>query len=217
MEQSRPILIYRIVVLALGLCVGLHVILVNGRWDEPGGPLRYLTIWALIASMVVAYRVLLISLGRSDRRFDGLVSATAVVNAMVVFLYWKLYFEDPMSVTREGELQIWWREYYLHGAGAALMWIDAFFINRVFRKPVAALVWLMGIVVGFLTFSELFTARFNDVPVGSVTSGLPYRFLNNLDFGGRLEFYATNVVVALVVLVVFTILAWLMRRLFGWR
>ncbi|MEM6307894.1 MAG: hypothetical protein AAF701_07905, partial [Pseudomonadota bacterium] len=102
------------------------------------------------------------------------------------------------------------------GVGALLVTIDALFFNRVFRKPLQSLIWLVGAVVAYLTFSELFTAKFNDTPVGTVTTGLPYPFLNNLEFAQRLEFYATNVGVALVLLGVFTALAWALRAMFKW-
>ena len=51
--------------------------------------------------------------------------------------------------------------------------------------------------------------------MGSVTSGLPYNFLNNLEWAGRLEFYVTNLVVALIILTIFSGLGWLSRRILG--
>jgi hypothetical protein len=51
----------------------------------------------------------------------------AVLNAMVVFLYWRLYFEDS-SLVNGGNPPVWHQEYYLHLAGPILQWIDAVFI-----------------------------------------------------------------------------------------
>lgn len=212
MEQTAPIRLYRwIVFLAAAGYLANSVL--TSSWD-PGGPFRYLTIWALVLSLFVAARVLMISYNRSNRRFDALVSATAVVNAMVVFLYWRLYFADPTSVTNDGELGAFWLEIYMHGLGPLLMWIDAIFINRVFRRIWSGALVLIGIVLAYVAWAELFVQRFNDSPVGSVTTGLPYPFLNNLEFAGRSVFYGTNVVVALILLFAFGAVAWVVRRLF---
>ena len=210
MEQSLPIRLFRWIVFLLAAGYLIHNCLVSS-WNF-GGPFRYLTIWALVLSLFVALRVLLISYDITDRRGDPWVSATAVVNAMVVFLYWRLYFADPTSVTRDGELASWWLEGYLHAGGPLLMWIDAVFINRVFRKIGSAAVVLVGIVLVYIAWIELFVKRFNDSPVGKVTTGLPYPFLNNLDFSGRAIFYTTNVVVAMVVLGIFFALSLIVRR-----
>jgi len=48
--------------------------------------------------------------------------------------------------------------------------------------------------------------------LGSVTSGLPYPFLNNLGGGDRAMFYAGNIVTAFVVLAVFAGVARAVRR-----
>lgn len=210
MEQSIFVKTFRWAV--FGMAAGYLIYSCLGATWNPGGPFRYLTIWALTLSTFVAARVLMISYGLSSRRFDALVSATAVVNAMVVFLYWRLFFADPNSVTRDGTLDSLWRELYSHGLGPLLMWIDATFINRVFRKLPSAFLWLVGIIAAYVAWAELFVQRFNVEPVGSVTTGLPYPFLNNLEFGERAVFYGSNFVFALIVLLVFASIAWLVRR-----
>lgn len=217
MEKSGSVIAFRIFVFLAALFYLIVVSVTpasNGdpAWQGPGGPLRYLTIWALVGSSFIAFRVLLISLGRSDKRFDALVAAFAVVNAMVVFLYWRLFFADPNNVRQDGELGVWWREYYLHGLGPLLMWIDAFFLNRAFVHVKSAFVWLIGIVLVYIAWAELFVGPLNDEPIGRVTSGLHYPFLNNLEFAGRAEFYGTNLIVAAVLLGVFAAFARGVRR-----
>ncbi|MEM9351026.1 MAG: hypothetical protein AAGA47_12260, partial [Pseudomonadota bacterium] len=177
--------------------------LASGPYDAAGGPFRYLTIWALLLSFFCASRVLAYSEKRSERRWDALIAATAVINLMVVFLYWRLYFDDPTSVTRNGELGVWWKEYYLHLAGPLLMWIDALFINRPFRRFVPAALILVGIALAYFLWAELVVAPLNDSPLGSVTTGLPYPFLNSLEISERVVFYGTNSGVALVALAIF--------------
>ncbi len=202
---------FRWIVFLLAAGYLTHSILV-AHWDF-GGPFRYLTIWALALSAFVAAQNLRVSYRLSANSLDPLVSATAVVNAMVVFLYWRLYFADPMSVTRNGQLGDPWREFYMHGIGPLLMWIDAVFINRVFRRLLGAALWLVGIVAAYVLWTETLVQRFNAAPEGTVTSGLPYRFLNNLELADRAVFYATNIGVALILLLAFGAVAWLVRRL----
>lgn len=212
MKNAYPILMYRWAVLLLATFFVIYTILFRD-WSAVGGPLRYLTIWGLCLSWVVAYLVLRISRGISDAQWDALVSATVVINTMIVFLYWRLYFADPASVTRDGALDVWWREYYLHALGPALMIIDALFINRVFLRIKAGIALLVSIIVTYIAWSEIVVGPFNTEPVGKVTSGLPYPFLNDLEFAGRAIFYGTNIGVGLVFFAVFACLAWGIRKL----
>ncbi|MEO0486523.1 MAG: hypothetical protein AAF092_11485 [Pseudomonadota bacterium] len=214
---SRPVVIYRWIVFALAAFYSVYMITTSPYIGEAGGPFRYLTIWALLLSFFCASRVLAFSERRSTRRWDTLIAATAVINFMVVFLYWRLFFADPDSVTRNGELGVWWREYYLHGLGPLLMWIDALVINRPFRRFFRAAGALVAIALSYFLWAELFVGPMNDEPIGTVTTGLPYPFLNNLELSGRIEFYATNSVVALVLLGVFFALGWGVKRAAGDR
>ena len=67
--RSRPVLYYRWVVflLAAGYC--LYQMLF-GAWSGPGGPFRYLTIWALFLSFYAASRMLARSEGRLTSRHE---------------------------------------------------------------------------------------------------------------------------------------------------
>ena len=204
--------VWRWAVFLLTLFYVLRMI-VLGDWGAWGGPLRFLTLWALLMSFLSAGFMLARTLGRSQARRDPWVNATAVVNLMVVFLYWRLYFADPTSVTQNGELGVWWKEYYLHLLGPMLQWIDALFLHRAFRRLRASAVLLIGVILSYVGWTELLVGPMNASPVRSVTSGLPYRFLNNLDLLGRGTFYASNLIIALVVLAGFAAAAWLIRRL----
>ncbi|MEM1301342.1 MAG: hypothetical protein AAGH17_02070 [Pseudomonadota bacterium] len=214
--HSRAVLIYRWIVFLMAGFYSVHMI-TTASYAGPGGPFRYLTVWALLLSFFCASRVLAFSERRSDMRWDEVIAATAVLNAMVVFLYWRLFLADPTSVTRNGELGVWWREYYLHGLGPLLMWLDAVLINRPFRRFLPSAATLIGVVVVYLTWAEGFVQRFNDAPRGTVTSGLPYPFLNSLELGARLSFYGVNIATALVLLAFFFALGRAMTRGFGDR
>lgn len=184
-----------------------------GEYDGFGGPFRYLTIWGLYLAFANSILMLRFETGRSNARWDGFAGSAAVINAMVVFLYWRLFLADPTSVTRDGVPGPWWLEYYLHGVGPLLLWIDVLFVHRGFLALGRSALWLVGIVAGFVAWSELVVAPLNIEPAGTVTSGLPYRFLNNMEVADRAVYYAMNVGVAMVFLLGFAALAWAVRRL----
>jgi hypothetical protein len=209
----KPVMIYRWIVflLAAGYCIRTMIF---SDFTVFGGPFRFLTIWALFASFFAASRMMALMEGRSERRWDGFVSMTAVINTMVVFLYWRLYFADPTSVTPNGELAAWHLEMYLHLFGPLLQVIDSIFIHRSYRRLWPAVAWVVGVIGAYVLWVELFVGPLNDAPVGSVTSGLPYRFLNNLELADRASFYVTNLVTGLVILCVYAVVAWSVRRRF---
>lgn len=201
---------WAVFLLAAGYC--LYEIALRADYGAPGGPFRFLTIWALCLSFWSASRMLAVSERRSEGDWSTLVAVTAVANALVVLLYWRLWFEDPALVQSRGPI-VWWREYYLHALGPLLQWIDALFvfggIGRLWRPAIG----LGVLIAGYIAWIEMFVSRFNDLPVGSVATGFPYPFLNNLDFSGRAEFYATTAVTGFVFLGLFGAAAWGTRRL----
>lgn len=207
--SGRIVFRWLVFLLAAGYCLRQ---LMMGGGAEFGGGFRFLTTWALFCSFFAASRMITIEAGRTSRRWDGFVGMTAVLNFMVVFLYWRLYLDDPGSVTPSGTLGAWWLEGYLHALGPALQWIDAFFVHRSFRRPLASAGWLIGLVGAYFAWIELAVAPRNATPEGSVTSGLPYRFLNDLDPVGRAEFYAVNLGLGLGVLALFCGIGWVIRR-----
>lgn len=211
--HARPVLIYRWIVflLAAGYC--LHQ-LFAGSWSGPGGPFRYLTIWALFLSFYAASRMLALSEHRITRPHQVTAMCAAVLNVMVVFLYWRLYLTDP-GLVNGGNPIIWWLEYYLHALGPALQIIDALFIGRVFRRVWRGVLPLLLIIGAYVAWAELFVQRFNTRPTGSVTSGLPYPFLNSMEWGERANFYLFNAGTALVLLIVFGVIGAALTRL--WR
>lgn len=212
--QSRRVILWRWAVFLLAGGYLLNEIVLRADYSAPGGPFRYLTIWALLLSFYSASRMLAVSERRSSRGWSTLVTVTAVANALVVLLYWRLWFEDPALVQSRGPI-VWWREYYLHALGPVLQWIDALFVFEGIRRLWKPAIGLAVLFAGYIAWIELFVSRFNDFPTGSVTSGFPYPFLNSLDFAGRVEFYGTTTVTGFVFLGLFGALAWGVRRMRG--
>lgn len=186
--------------------------LIFGEFQNFGGTFRFLTVWALFCSFFAASRMMALEEGRSERRWDGFVAMTAVLNTMVVFLYWRLYFADPASVTRDGELGQFYLEMYLHGLGPALQIFDSLFIHRSHRRLGPSIIWLFSVISVYVVWAELLVQPFNDTPVGSVTTGLPYPFLNNLEWPDRMVFYGSNLAIGFVLLFGYAALAWIIRR-----
>ncbi|MEP4194519.1 MAG: hypothetical protein ABJL99_02670 [Aliishimia sp.] len=208
--HAKPVLTYRWItfLLAGGYC--LYQVM-SADYGHPGGPFRFLTIWALFLSFFAASRMLALSEHRITRHHHRTAMCAAVLNVMVVFLYWRLFFTDPALVNSGGHIP-WHQQYYLHLLGPALQIVDALFIGRVFRKPLRAAPALIGLIFTYAVWAEIFVRTQNDSPVGTVTSGLPYPFLNSMPWGERVVFYGTNMAIALCVLVGLALLSgWVMR------
>ena len=196
--RTRPVRIYRWITLVLALAYLAWQGWTATNWPA-GGPFRYLTIWALTLSAYSASRMLALSYGRITRRHEVTAICASVLNVMVVFLYWKLFFEDPALVNGNGDIPFL-EQYYLHALGPALQILDAGLIARAYRRGWRGGLPLLGIILAYVAWAELYVQPRADMPAGPVTSGLPYPFLNALDWPDRLVFYASNGVVAMLVL-----------------
>lgn len=209
--RARNVRIYRwIVAILAGLYLAYEIVTAT-RW-EAGGAFRFLTIWALALSFYSATRMLALSEGRITRAHEVTAMCAAVLNVMVVFLYWRLFFEDPALVNGNGLIPFL-EQYYLHGLGPALQILDAAFIARAFRRVWRGALPLLGIILAYVAWAELFVQPRSDAPAGPVTSGLPYPFLNALELPERLTFYATNGAVAMLVLAGFGLIGAALARL----
>ena len=102
----------------------------------------------------------------------------------------------------------------MHLIGPVLMWIDALFINRVFQKLKKTILWLTTMITTYIVWIEFVVRPLNDSPVGKVTNGLPYPFLNDLFLFDRLLFYAVNFIVAMIFLALFSTIARIFRSVF---
>ena len=58
------------------------------------------------------------------------IAISALMGFFTIVLYWGLFFIDPTLVNYAGERLNFSREIYLHFAGPALLFFDAFFLKR---------------------------------------------------------------------------------------
>ena len=205
--SSNFILRYRLVCLLLS--VGYFVYqFAAANYENFGIQFRYLTIWGLTGAMVSSYLLYRSKRNNLPETYSAFVSAVAVLNAMVVFLYWKLYFIDPSLVNYSGSI-VWFQEYYLHALGPLLIIFDALFFNRSFLQIRNGALTIVGMCLLYVLWTEALTAPLNSIPEGSVTGGLPYPFLNNMVFTERLSFYATTTLTGLG----FYFLGWFLTKM----
>ena len=210
---NMSVLRFRYFVFSLALGYWLYQFTTT-NYDTVGWQFRHLTFWGLTGAVYVAWLMLSLSRKGLPPAHNSLVSSVAVLNAMVVFLYWKLYFVDPSLVNGNGPI-VWHQEYYLHLCGPLLMIIDALFLNRSFKHSLRGVLMTIMICIAYIIWSEAIVGPFNIEPVGSVTSGLPYPFLNDMIFTERALFYATTIATALMMYAGFWLFSKLLPRLIG--
>jgi len=211
-QQAGGVLRFRQIVFILALGYFIYQFFDTDR-TMFGWQFRFLTIWGLTGILATSVLMLRLSMGISENQHRALVAAACVISGMVVLLYWRLYLDDPSSVSGKDGPGPWYQQYYLHLLGPLLQWIDALFILGAFRVFLRPIAYLIGIIIAYALWIELFVQRFNDEPLGRVTSGLPYPFLNNLTLDDRVMFYVTNGVVAGVMLSIGLAIGWIIRRI----
>ena len=185
------ILRYRFVCLLLSIGYFLYQF-TDANYNNFGIQFRYLTIWGLTGAMIATWLLYRTKREGFPETHLPFVSAIAVLNAMVVFLYWKLYFIDPSLVNYSGSI-VWFQEYYLHVLGPLLIILDSLFFNNSFTQIKKGLLTILGICLLYILWTEALTGPLNNTPVGAVTNGLPYPFLNNMAFAERISFYTTTI------------------------
>lgn len=211
-DRAPATIFFRLIVMILAAFYLIEGFFYIEDWSAIGWQFRFLTNWGLAMSLASAYFMWAYSTGRRATEAHIWASVTVVMNVLVVYLYWSIYLADPTNFYEDGVPIDWWREYYLHLVGPILQWIDAFFIMGAFRNWKKIAGYLIGLVIAYPVFIEGVVAPLNATPVGRVTNGLPYLFLNHKDFVGRLEFYGTTIIGAVIVFGICVALAWALRR-----
>ena len=171
---------------------------------------RLMTYWGLSLAVVVHFLNWRGRRSGAPLRHHGFTTMAVVVNLLVVFLYWRLYFIDPKLVNGDG-IPVWHQEYYLHLVGPCLLVIDGVWLARAFRQIWRGVATTIGICMIYTIWVEGAVRPLNTSPQGSVTTGLPYPFLNDMVFDERLIFYTQTMLTALI----FYGICWLVGQ--GWK
>ena len=132
------------------------------------------------------------SCGLAKKSWDSLTSVATVISMVVVIQYWRLYFIDPLLVG-SGDIP-WHQQYYLHLAGPMLLWIDAFFILGAFQKLKKISFFITIFSLSYPIWMEVILRPINSIPIGVVTNGLPYPFLNDMLIADRIIFYIVSII-----------------------
>ena len=209
------IVLFRLIAFLLP-CWYLGESLVNSFLQDTGfgGYWRWLTIWTLTANFLVAGSMLIQCFRPGQWNWHVLATVAIAMNFNVLFSYWSLYFTDPTLVQGDTQIPLH-RQMYLHIAMIFIQWFDAFALHRIWLRWKKVIGLHLAVFLGYSLWIELFLRPLSDKPVGSVTSGLPYPFLNDMVlWPERVTFYGGSLVMASVVLAV----AWGISRLSNrWR
>ena len=87
-----------------GFCFGIAILywfyqFYVANYKGFGLQFRYLTIWGLTGNVIVTGILVRRTFYEQKEDHFAIVSAVCVLNVLVVFLYWRLYFIDPVSYT----------------------------------------------------------------------------------------------------------------------
>ena len=167
------ILNFRYFVFTLALGYWFYQFMVT-NYTMVGLQFRLLTFWGLTGTVCVAWLMLSLSRKGLPPAHDALVSAVAVLNGIVVFLYWKMYFIDPALVNGSGPI-VWYQEYYLHAVGPGLMIADALFINGAFKQRRKGLLLTVSICLAYIFWTEIITRPLNDTLQAALQAAYPIR------------------------------------------
>ena len=200
---DRRLVLWRVVLLASASAFWLWQFAVADM-AEFGWQFRFLTIWALTLTLAHAALAFGHAAGLTGQRHERLAMVSAAINAVMAMLYWRLRLTDPGALGAPGASPV--QDIYLHAVAPALMIVDAVFVMRAFGRPIRAVPGLLLVVAAYVAWIELAVAPLNDMPVGDVTTGLPYPFLNDLAWGERATFYGTALLAGLAFLPAFHIL-----------
>jgi hypothetical protein len=179
--------------------------------DAFGMQFRFLTHWGLSLAMVMHFiNWRSRRQGLPDQR-PTLMAMVAILNILVVFLYWRLYFIDPALVNGD-KTPIWHQEYYLHLLGPAILVIDAIWFYRAFAAFWRGAIATILLCSVYVLWIELLVQPLNSEPIGTISAGFPYPFLNDMVMAERLNFYAVTTGTALG----FYVICWIVSMVSGW-
>lgn len=155
------------------------------RW----GPsiFNYLTNWGLTAGVVCSALLLFETITERKLPINSVLIAGFCLSAVVMILYWRLYWKDPSLLYADKDhMMPWYRDDYVHLVGPILQMFDALCIRQAFSgRVIRGLCYYICIASSYAVCSELFFA-------------LPYPFMWSLDLMQRLSFYGNGIAIGVM-------------------
>ena len=163
-------------------------LLVDLDWSYFGSDFRFFTYWSLVGCWISSYWALRLSTQKTQNDHHIGISIISIATLIMLFLYWNLYIIDPAMLYTDG-VGSWGSKYIKHVTIPALQLIDAIFFLKVFRSLKSTIYGTITTITVYILWIELCIQPLNDKPAGSITSGLPYAFLNDMILIERLTYY----------------------------
>ena len=169
-----------------------------------GKQFKFFTLWSFVANFSVCLILFLRMFQFRLRINDSIVAIATMMGIFTVILYWGLFFIDPSLVNYTDQRLNFLREYYLHLIGPLLLSIEGFFYSRAFKKFLNIAKYAALINFGYFAWIEFIIAPLNKFPVGKITKGLPYPFMNDMNSIERLIFATSCFIFGLLFIWLFT-------------
>ena len=173
-----------------------NYVLNAGTW---GGGLKFLTNWNLLLNFIIAGCALQNERNSKFTSHYFLLPGSMVLNVLVFLLYWIIKLLGGFGAAPGG-----WtifsvlKDYYMHFGTSVFLFAEVMLYSKAFTNWRNELPVFAGIFVAYICWMEFVLQLKNNIPCGTVSCGFPYLFLNDLDYIGRLIFYAIVLVMGLV-------------------
>lgn len=200
-EKSK--IIYSIVAFGSALAVWCYGLIMSNF--DLFHEMRFLTIWALTFATIVHGYIGWQRINHRPISYKSIIQSAAIMNILVVFLYWRLYLINP-SLVNGNKTPSMLTEYYLHSTGPLLMVIEALFLSKAFINFGKDLISTLTTNGLYIVWAEL---------VLRPLQKLPYPFLAKM-YGKDLRlFYIQVIAIALFFhIIMHSIAYWLNKYAF---
>ena len=169
-----------------------------------GKQFKFFTLWSFVANFSVCLILFFGMFAFRIRINDSLVAIATMMGIFTVILYWGLFFIDPSLVNYTDQRLNFLREYYLHLLGPLLLSIEGFFYSRAFKNFLNIAMYAALVNFGYFAWIEFIIAPLNNFPLGKITKGLPYPFMNDMNSTERLIFAISCFIFGLLFIWLFT-------------
>ncbi len=176
-----------------------------------GGAYRFWSDWGFAACVLSCYWML-----SSTKRKKHAIGISVISAASVSYagLYWVFFLGAPGS----GALPVSFEPVttaIIHSVVPLLQIINTIFFVNSFQRLKPIMYRILVLTIAYVIWLIVLVAPLNDTPSGTVTSGYPYPFLNNLSF---IEVLGSLIVgIVLLTMLCALLVAFLRRLVMRWQ